>query len=596
MCGIVTIFAYHEKAPDANPQELRGIRDFMHKRGPDGQGEWISPDGRIAMGHTRLSIIDLSENAAQPMTSLDGRLAITFNGEIYNYRQLRRDLETKGYVFKSQSDTEVLLHLYAEKGEAMFNDLRGMFAFALWDGQKKALLLARDPFGIKPLYYSDNGKTIRAASQVKALLKSPAVSKTQDPAGVTGFFLIGSIPEPFTWYEDIRAVEAGMFIWVKENGIVDTKRYFSIRETLESFSSSDESPEHCETIKNALIDTVKQHFVADVPVGIFLSSGIDSAALLAFASQAGFHNLEAVTLAFEEFEGTDKDELPLAKQVAQRYGARHTIYTLTQKEFQEDLQDFMQSMDQPSIDGVNNYFVSKAAALTGLKVALSGLGADEFFGGYASFKNIPKCVSIASLVPWFPFPLIFKHPKSVGISKYGKNYAGAYLLQRGLFMPEELTFFFKDDFIEHSLSRLALIDRMQDSLPDAPAGAYEKVMALETSFYMRNQLLRDSDWTGMAHSLEVRTPFVDPVFFRQIMPVLIRSRQHGDKQILKKVLLNKISSIQLNRKKTGFSVPVDQWIQSGKGFDQWRKVNALRTDNCPWARRWAYNVYEYFNS
>jgi asparagine synthase (glutamine-hydrolysing) len=231
MCGVAGIYAYHYAANPVDRAELRRIRDHMAARGPDGLGEWFSHDERVGLGHRRLTIIDLSERGAQPMTSADGKLVVTFNGEIYNYQELRASLAAKGCIFRSQTDTEVLLHLYAEKGEAMVYDLRGMFAFALWDGEKGALLLARDPYGVKPLYYADDGWTLRFASQVKALLAGGQVSRAPEPAGWAGFCLFGSVPEPFTTYQEIRAVPAGCTVWVDRTGPHDAKPYFSIAET-----------------------------------------------------------------------------------------------------------------------------------------------------------------------------------------------------------------------------------------------------------------------------------------------------------------------------------------------------------------------------
>ena len=228
VCGIAGIFAYHYPALPVDRDELRRIRDHMAARGPDGKGEWFSEDGRVGLAHRRLSIIDLSDRAAQPMISDDGQLVVSFNGEIYNFRELRRGLEARGRVFRTESDTEVLLHLYAEKGEAMLGDLRGMFAIALWDGRKNSLLLARDPYGIKPLYLADDGWTVRFASQVKALLTSPRVSRVAEPAGLAGFYLFGSVPEPFTLYQEIRSVPAGSYQWVDSTGPRPAVPYFSM--------------------------------------------------------------------------------------------------------------------------------------------------------------------------------------------------------------------------------------------------------------------------------------------------------------------------------------------------------------------------------
>ena len=309
MCGINGIFAYHYAANPIDRAELIRTRDHMAARGPDGMGEWIGKDDRIGLGHRRLAIIDLSDAAAQPMVSADGKLVVIFNGEIYNYRELRGRLEAKGYVFRSQSDTEVLLHLYAEKGEAMVHDLRGMFAFAIWDTEQRTLLLARDPYGIKPLYYADDGWTLRFASQVKALLAGGAVSRDPEPAGQVGFYLFGSVPEPFTTYQEVRALPAGSTLLVDRVGAHEPQRYYSIAEAY--CDAEAPVPAHARmddaaatgVIREALLDSVRHHLVADVPVGAFLSAGIDSGALVGLMRDAGQQDIQTVTLAFEEFRG-----------------------------------------------------------------------------------------------------------------------------------------------------------------------------------------------------------------------------------------------------------------------------------------------------
>src|SRR5205823_14917808 len=238
------------------------IREHMAARGPDGAGTWCSEDGRVGLGSRRLAIIDLSENGLQPMVSADGKLTVTFNGEIYNYRALRSDLEARGYVFRTQTDTEVLLHLYAAKGPEMVHDLRGMFAFGLWDAEKRGLLLARDPYGIKPLYYSDDGWTLRFASQVKALLAGGKVGCYPEPAGWAGFCLFGSVPEPFTTYQEIRALPAGSTLWVDRVGIRQVKQYFSIANVYcnagAASSTADEEDVQLR-VRNALVDSVRHH-------------------------------------------------------------------------------------------------------------------------------------------------------------------------------------------------------------------------------------------------------------------------------------------------------------------------------------------------
>ena len=381
MCGINGLFAYHYAANPIDARELVRTRDHMAARGPDGEGSWIAADRRAAFGHRRLSIIDLSNAASQPMASEDGRTIVAFNGEIYNYEQLRADLLAKGHTFRSHSDTEVLLHLYALKGAEMVRDLRGMFAFAIWDENRRTMFLARDPYGIKPLYYADDGWTFRFASQVQALLAGGAVSRDADPAGRVGFALFGSVPEPFTMRREIRALPAGSTLTVDRVGAHEPRRYASIAQVYSDAESQaaggDERAKARATgeFRAALLDSVRHHLVADVPVGAFLSSGVDSSALVGLMRDAGQQEIQTVTLSFAEFSGCLEDEGPLAAEVAKHYGARHTIRVVSESEFAEDLPRIFDAMDQPSIDGVNTWFVAKAARELGLKVALSGIGA-----------------------------------------------------------------------------------------------------------------------------------------------------------------------------------------------------------------------------
>ena len=290
MCGINGIFAYHYAANAIGRDELVRTRDHMAARGPDASGAFLAEDGRLGLGHRRLSIIDLSDAGAQPMLSADGRLAVTFNGEIYNYQDLRRRLEDKGRVFKSHCDTEVLLHLYAEKGADMVHDLRGMFAFAIWDGERRTLFLARDPYGIKPLYYADDGWTFRFASQVKALLAGGNVSRDPEPAGLVGFYLFGNVPEPFTLYREIRSLPAGATLFVDRIGAHEPRRFHSISQVYrdaEVKAKGRKAPTHQQAqahLHEALLDSVRHHLIADVPVGAFLSGGINEHACFSHAA------------------------------------------------------------------------------------------------------------------------------------------------------------------------------------------------------------------------------------------------------------------------------------------------------------------------
>jgi asparagine synthase (glutamine-hydrolysing) len=607
MCGIAGIYAYHYAANPIDVTELRGMRDHMAARGPDGCGEWVSTDGRVGFGHRRLAIIDLSVEAAQPMASADGSVVIAFNGEIYNYKALRAELEAKGRRFRTQSDTEVLLQLYALKGAAMVRDLRGMFAFALWDAARQGLLLARDPYGVKPLYYADDGWTLRFASQVKALVAGGRISCDPDPAGWAGFFLFGSVPEPYTIHRAVRAVEAGTTLWIDRCGLARPARYFSVSRPLaaaEKKSAPMASAEAQNRIRAALLDSVRHHLVADVPVGLFLSSGVDSGTLLGLMRDAGQRDVEAITLRYDEFRGRGDDEAPLAALAARQYGARHTIRTVTREEFRADLPKIFAAMDQPTIDGINIWFVAKAARERGLKAALSGLGGDELVGGYPSFRDIPRWVRLTWLSGFVPFlnamarraiaalngvmPLV--HPKAAGFLQYANSYSGAYLLRRGVFMPWELGGLMDRDFMREGLRRLDPVKHIAAVLEPEPKNAWSKVAALEAGLYLRNQLLRDTDWASMAHSIEVRVPFVDVTLLQTVAADFAALPRGAGKTLIASSPSVPLPPQIQNRAKTGFATPIAQWLQDDERVRAWQDVPRLRSANCPWARRWAYQI------
>ena len=326
MCGINGVFAYHGAANSPSPAELARTRDHMAARGPDGSGEWWTDDRRLGLGNRRLAILDLDARADQPMVSDDGRLVVTFNGQIYNFPELRAELEAAGRRFRTTSDTEILLHLYALEGTAMLARLRGMFAFAIWDAERRGLFLARDPYGIKPLYIADDGWTFRFASQVKALLAGGKISRDSEPAGLAGFHLFGYVPEPFTLYRDIRALPAGHSQWIDETGPREPRPWANLAAVLaEGARTPAAAAETDERVRIATLDSVRAHRLSDVEVGLFLSAGVDSGAILGLMRDCGQEDIRAITLAFDEFSGAEDDEAPLAADVARMYGAKHIV-------------------------------------------------------------------------------------------------------------------------------------------------------------------------------------------------------------------------------------------------------------------------------
>jgi asparagine synthase (glutamine-hydrolysing) len=574
MCGIAAIFAYGADAPPIETAELAAMQDRMAARGPDGAGRWIDEEARLGLAHRRLAVIDTGPAAAQPMCSADGSLVIVHNGEIYNHRELRDRLTAEGRQFVSRSDTEVLLHLYERDGPDMVEALSGMYAFAIWDRQRRGLLLARDAFGIKPLYFADDGKTLRIASQVKALLAGGGIDRRPAPAGHVGFFLWGFVPEPHTLYRGIRALPAGTTLWRDTGGGEQRRHFFDLGAI---FAEAEKAPRAAtpEALRNALAASVERHLVADVPVGVFLSAGRDSATLVGLASERQPERLRTVTLAFDEHRNSASDEAPLAAATAARYGTEHRTTRLGRADFEAALTKLIAAMDQPSVNGINSYFVARAAAETGLKVALSGLGADELFGGYSAYHQIPRLVG--RLAPFARVPMLGRAlrglaapvaglvgaPKYAGLVEYGTRYGDAYLLRRALYMPWEL-----DGLLDHDLARegLAALDiRRRVRAAEAPLNAARlKIAALEAAWYLRGQLLRDADWAGMAHGLEIRVPFVDAALWRSLAPALA-SATPPDKQAMAATPAKRLPDAVLARPKTGFTVPVRAWLAHGAG-------------------------------
>jgi asparagine synthase (glutamine-hydrolysing) len=566
----------------------------MISRGPDAEGQWLSADGAIALGHRRLSILDLDARSDQPLHSADGRYSIVFNGEIYNYQELRERLKARGHRFSTTGDTEVLLQMYVEYGEAMLDHLRGMYAFGIWDAQAKKLFLARDPLGIKPLYYAEANGHLYFASQVKALLDVPGIDLREQSAGHVGFFVWGSVPEPYTLYRGIHCLPSGTWLRAGEDTICGPRRFHSPSDTFFEFDWKEvpKSTAECTSrLHDAVEESVRLHEISDVPVGIFLSAGLDSGLIASLASESG-SRLEALTLGFDLLRGTESDESLLAAKVAQLYDLPHHIRFIDKEMFVEHRQKLLEHMDQPTIDGVNTYFISWLAQQHGFKVALSGLGGDELFGGYPSFRQIPSMVRLTGALnripgaanAWHtisgPFARRFTSPKYAGLLEYGGTWGGAYLLRRGLFMPWELTQFLDPELVRtgwrelHSVDEMNSLMRPFDQLTDVSREQCDflRVSALEMSFYMRSQLLRDADWAGMAHSVEIRVPLVDMHLLRRLAP-LRASRFFPRKPHMVNMLERPLPAEVITRPKSGFSVPVREWMQETpeRGLRHWAK-------------------------
>lgn len=599
MCAINGIFSYAGPAPQTVVEELRSTRDFMSHRGPDGFGEWWSSSKSIGLGHRRLSIIDLSDNASQPLSTRCGRYSIVFNGEIYNYEELRSTLESRGVLFSTSSDTEVILEMFREHGAGMLSFLRGMFAFAIWDNVDNSLLLARDPYGIKPLYIADDGYHFRFASQAKALVHGGSLPKAISPGGIVGYYLMGSVPEPFTIYEGITPLPPGHWMKVTCCGAKKSIQYASIAQSFVDGASAPISHVKLEEfIRDAVYESLRYHLVSDVEVGVFLSAGIDSGALLGLMHDAGQRGIKAVTLAFDEFAGTNDDESKLAAHVAKRYGADHYIKSVSREEFRSDLPKIIDAMDQPSIDGINTWFVSKAASEANLKVVLSGVGGDEIFAGYPSFTDVPRLVAATRAINSVPGAAFLanrlarvsglsnRRPKLSGLFEYGGTFPGSYFIRRALYLPDELRGLISEDTLELGLQELNMEIALAKSMEPDPVDSKARVATLESTNYMKNQLLRDSDWASMAHSLELRTPLVDFSLLSRLSRVTPVINARAGKMALANAPSLPLPNCISKRAKTGFSVPMGKWSQSANGAKNGLSGLASRS--------WASEVVKHF--
>ena len=601
MCGIAGFVSTGDVLDASFLDAVRRMTAHMRLRGPDAGSVWEGPG--VAFGHRRLAILDLNARANQPMVSSDGRYTIVFNGEIYNFHELRRTLQAEGVCFHTTSDTEVILALFARDREGMLPRLRGMFAFAIWDAVLRELFLARDPYGIKPLYYTRAKDGLLFASQVKALLASGLVFKECEPAGFAGFYLWGSVPEPWTLYRDVFALPAGHSLRMR-NGVVEAPvSWHDIREHWRGKGIQLSAPKLQERVRQAVADSVRAHLVADVPVSVFLSGGVDSSTVAGLASGLGAQ-VEGITIGFDEFAGRHEDETPLAAAVAAHYGLPHHIYRVSRTEFEHDIPLILDAMDQPSIDGVNTWFASKAAAERGYKVVLSGVGGDELFCGYSSFRRIPRMATLGRAIAAIPgaralmgapcayFAKKRSQPKLAGVPAFMDSLEGAYFLSRCIFLPQELPVLMGIDMAQEGIARLG-------GTPPAmtPANARDSAAAvglLDSVHYLRNQLLRDSDWASMGHSLELRTPLVDATLLDTLGPFVSSFAGGAGKAMLAYSSGRPLPESVVRRPKIGFCVPMAKWLSEASNKSAWADLPLLAAPGTPWARRWAKTVIEGF--
>jgi asparagine synthase (glutamine-hydrolysing) len=589
MCGIGGWFGQ----PDAFAPE--GLLDALRHRGPDGENEWHDPQNGAGLFHTRLAIIDPSLRAAQPMgwtderagtiLGLAGPLAsrywIVFNGEIYNFRELRAELESAGDVFQTESDTEVLLRLLVRHGKAALPKLAGMFAFAFYDRETCTALLARDAFGIKPLYFAEREGSLAFASEVGALRTVVRNAGGCGAEVLRDILLWGSVAEPDTYVHGICELEAGScLVWTQ--GAARIERWHTL-----AFPVGRQPADPVAATRAALLESMERHVVSDVPIGVFLSGGIDSTVVLALAREVLGPGAPLHTFSIG-FDDAAYDESAVARRTALHFGATHTEWRMTAGDGRAEIEPYLAAMDQPTTDGLNVWCVSKLARRSGIKVVLSGLGGDEMFGGYSSFTQIPLFLCLHRSLGGMRAPIAELLDRTPAGSRWRRLAAflrgpatplAAFHAQRGIFTDEEAVELAR----EITGTQAAPAQWLLENLPD---DARDVVSFMELALYMRNQLLRDSDVFSMAHGVELRAPFVDARLFAALkdIPAAVRLRAG------KKLLVDAVPEIPQwvrNQPKRGFRFPLQEWMQGEFGKMLAAAENISNVPLVTWFRKWA---------
>lgn len=585
MCGIAGIIG------GAGADAVARMNSCLAHRGPDDEGvaELRDPAGVIcgAIGQRRLSIIDLSNGGHQPMFAGDGRFAIVFNGEIYNYRELKRELEAAGTRFRSASDTEVILEGLARHGVDFVGRLRGMFAFVHWDRDTRTATVARDRFGIKPLLWARKGNGIAFASELRALRTSGAAADVIAPSALASYLTWGAVAEPATMLEGATALPAGAVATVtfRDGRASDPTIVARYRPLAPGGGRAEHDPVRAASlVRDALRDSVEHHLIADVPVAAFLSGGIDSSLVCALAADASTSRLNTFTVVFGEREF---DEAPFARAAAKAIGSNHHEIALSADEFLSSLDDAFAAMDQPSLDGLNTFVVSRAVRRAGMKVVLSGLGGDEMFAGYPSFRRARSLargwLGVRALRPLRAALSArgVRAAKLAGILGARTPAEAAYVASRLLFPADGALGGGTDT--AHDLAE-----------PPAELSLLQQVSWYELTGYMRNVLLRDSDVFSMAHGLELRVPFVDPVVAAASVAVAddVKLARGRTKPLLVDAIGDRLPREIWDRPKRGFTLPFDRWMRGtlrgeiGDALTSRERLGRVGLDPSAVARTW----------
>jgi len=560
-------------------------------RGPDDDGMWQSqpaePPGAV-FGFRRLAIIDLSQDGHQPMVDPVTGNAIAFNGEIYNYRELRQELEGLGHTFRSQSDTEVILNAYGRWGEAAIERLCGMFGLAIWDQADRTVLLARDRVGIKPLFYTrvtgrDGSPALAFASELRSLLATDLVERKLHPQALASYLWNGFVVGADTMLDGVQQLAPGTTMRVDPRTAEGTiRRYWQLPGD-DGAGRDGDAAVAVERLQHELRGAMRQHLISDVPLGVFLSGGVDSSAVAAMAAEQAGDDPGSIKTFNVSFDEVEYDESSYAQAVAEALGTDHTDVRLTQREFLDHLDTALAAIDQPTFDGINTFFVSRAVREAGMTVALAGTGGDEIFGGYRSFVDVPKSARIARAVRWLPRGLLQLAGKLVARQRLGRfgevppqtrwgklgdvlcaggGLLDAYQVAYALFTRDLHGQLLRgnDGDLRHGLPRDYARELEQSLRGRSPLHA---VSTMEIANFLGERLMRDTDWAAMAVSLEVRVPLLDHRVLEAAAAVdpARRYQPLGKKMLLRELGLDKVPASVFERKKSGFVLPIEAWCR-----------------------------------
>ncbi|MFQ5597009.1 MAG: asparagine synthase (glutamine-hydrolyzing) [Nitrospiria bacterium] len=563
MCGICGVVNYNESF---GLDSLKTMSSTLVHRGPDDEGTYFNEKKRVALGHRRLSILDL-DLGHQPMANEDYSIYIVFNGEIYNYRELRRDLSRK-HVFRTFSDTEVLLHLYEEYGAGMLDKINGMFAFGIWDNNKNRLLLARDRLGIKPLYYTQAKRSFIFASEIKAILKYEDVQKEIGMNALYYFLQLRCVPSPYTMFKNIYKIEPGCFMEIDLEGSISNKAYWRLEDTYTK-DANDPSSESKSHIDSLLSESVHMRMISDVPIGAFLSGGIDSSLIVSYMRKQMSQPVDTFTVGFDD----DRfNEFNYAREVSEYLSTTQHEVMLDHKKFFDCMGLLIHHFDDPVADGaiIPMYYISKLAKENNVKVMLSGEGSDELFAGYSSYLSYLTLHNLSKFTDFLPNGMVMMMLKQLMKYRYktealGKLYqfiaSNKQYTGHSAFHIHDLLLLFNEDYRKQI--DMGLLNRHIEAPKRHHRDFLDQMLYFDLKVRIPDDLLARLDKLTMAASIEGRVPFLDHRLVEAAMNIPGRLKIHGDerKYIIKEVARDYLPNRIIYRKKRGFPVPIDMWVK-----------------------------------